>query len=61
VQRAIFEPLFAYDYLARPYRLVPNTASALPEISPDGRTWTIRVTPASSSPTIRRSRAGSAS
>ena len=43
VQRAIFEPLFAYDYLARPYRLVPNTASALPEISPDGRTWTIRI------------------
>ena len=45
VQRAIFEPLYAYDYLARPYRLVPNTASALPEISPDGRTWTIRIKP----------------
>ena len=45
VQRAIFEPLYAYDYLARPYRLVPNTASALPEISPDGRTWTIRIRP----------------
>ncbi|HEX4883734.1 MAG TPA: ABC transporter substrate-binding protein [Casimicrobiaceae bacterium] len=45
VQRAIFEPLFAYDYLARPYRLVPNTAAALPEISPDGRTWTIRIRP----------------
>jgi ABC-type transport system substrate-binding protein len=45
VQRAIFEPLFAYDYLARPYKLVPNTAAALPEISPDGRTWTIRLKP----------------
>src|SRR5512145_2681594 len=45
VQRAIFEPLYAYDYLARPYRLVPNTAAALPEISPDGRTWTIRIRP----------------
>ncbi len=45
VQRAIFEPLYAYDYLARPYRLVPNTASALPEISSDGRTWTIRIKP----------------
>jgi len=45
VQRAIFEPLYVYDYLARPYRLVPNTASGLPEISPDGRTWTIRIKP----------------
>ena len=54
VQRAIFEPLYAYDYLARPYRLVPNTASALPEISPDGRTWTIRIRPGSTSPTIAR-------
>ncbi len=43
VQRGIFEPLFAYDYLARPYQLVPLTAAALPEISPDGRTWTIRI------------------
>ena len=45
VQRAIFEPLYAYDYLARPYKLVPNTAAALPEISADGRTWTIRIRP----------------
>jgi ABC-type transport system substrate-binding protein len=45
IQRGIFEPLFAYDYLARPYRLVPQTAAAMPEISPDGRTWTIRITP----------------
>src|SRR5512134_509102 len=45
VQRAIFEPLYSYDYLARPYRLVPNTAAAMPEISPDGRVWTIRVKP----------------
>jgi ABC-type transport system substrate-binding protein len=45
VQRGIFEPLFAYDYLARPYKLVPLTAAALPEISPDGRTWTIHIKP----------------
>jgi ABC-type transport system substrate-binding protein len=43
VQRAIFETLFSYDYLARPYKLVPNTAAAMPEISADGRTWTIKV------------------
>lgn len=45
IQRAIFEPLYQYDYLARPYRIVPNTAAAMPEISPDGRTWTIRLKP----------------
>lgn len=45
VQRGIFEPLYAYDYLARPYRLVPLAAAALPEISADGRTWTIRIKP----------------
>ena len=43
--RAIFDPLYQYDYLARPYRLEPNTAVALPEISPDGLTWTIKVRP----------------
>ena len=45
VQRGIFEALFAYDYLARPYKLVPQTAAAMPEVSADGRTWTIRIAP----------------
>jgi len=45
VDRAIFDPLYQYDYLARPYRIVPNAAAALPDISPDGRTWTIKVKP----------------
>ncbi len=45
VQRAIFESLYVFDYLARPYRMVPNTAAAMPEISADGRTWTMRVKP----------------
>ena len=43
VQRGIFDSLYRFDYLARPYRMVPNTADAMPEISADGRTWTIRV------------------
>ncbi|MDQ2916855.1 MAG: heme-binding protein, partial [Pseudomonadota bacterium] len=43
VNRAISDPLYRYDYLARPYRLVPNTASSMPEISDGGRTWTIHV------------------
>ena len=45
VNRAIFEPLFRYDYLARPHRIIPNTAAALPEASKDGTEWTIRVKP----------------
>jgi oligopeptide transport system substrate-binding protein len=43
VNRAIFDPLYRYDYLARPYRLVPNTANALPEVSDGGKTWTIHI------------------
>jgi len=42
---AIFDALYRYDYLARPYKIVPNTAAAPPEISADGLTWTIRITP----------------
>jgi len=45
VNRVIFDTLYKYDYLARPYKLVPNTAVGMPEISPDGRTWMIRVRP----------------
>jgi len=45
VNRVIFDPPYAYDYLARPHRIVPNTAAALPEISADGLTWTIRLQP----------------
>ena len=45
VARVVFDPLYRYDYLARPFRIVPNTAAAMPEISADGRTWTIKVRP----------------
>ncbi|MFB0827095.1 ABC transporter substrate-binding protein [Chromobacterium violaceum] len=41
----IFEPLLKYDYLARPLKIKPNTAAALPEISADGRVYTIRIQP----------------
>ena len=43
VNRAIFDPLYRYDYLARPYKLIPNTAAGMPAISADGKTWTIHV------------------
>ncbi|MFO1413006.1 MAG: ABC transporter substrate-binding protein [Burkholderiales bacterium] len=45
VVRAIFEPLYRYDYRARPHRIVPNTAAGMPESSKDGRVWTFRVRP----------------
>ncbi|HEY3179404.1 MAG TPA: ABC transporter substrate-binding protein [Casimicrobiaceae bacterium] len=45
VQRAIFDTLYVFDYLARPYKLVPSAAAAMPEIADGGRTWTIRVRP----------------
>lgn len=41
----IFEAPLTYDYLARPARLVPQTAAALPEVSADHRTWTFRIRP----------------
>ncbi|HQR12007.1 MAG TPA: ABC transporter substrate-binding protein [Casimicrobiaceae bacterium] len=45
VNRAIFDTAYVYDYLARPFKLVPNTAVALPTISPDGLNWTFRIKP----------------
>jgi len=45
VNRAIFDTLYVYDLLARPYKLVPSVAVALPEVSADGKTWTIKVRP----------------
>jgi oligopeptide transport system substrate-binding protein len=45
VNRVIFDALYSYDYLARPFKIVPNTAMALPEISADGKTWTMKVRP----------------
>ncbi|HKP65072.1 MAG TPA: ABC transporter substrate-binding protein, partial [Casimicrobiaceae bacterium] len=39
----IFDPLYRYDYFARPVALEPNTADGLPEITDGGRTYTIKV------------------
>ncbi len=39
----IFQPLLEYDYEARPYKLIPGAAQALPEVSPDGTTYTFRL------------------
>src|ERR1700693_1333967 len=45
VQRAIFDPLYGFDYLARPYRRTMRTAAAMPEVTDEGRTRTMRVKP----------------
>ena len=41
----IFEAPYRYDHLARPFKIRPNTAEALPEASSDYRTWTVRLKP----------------
>ena len=43
IARAIFEPLYSYDYYARPSKLVPAAAESLPEVSSDLTTYTIRL------------------
>jgi oligopeptide transport system substrate-binding protein len=43
VLQAVFETLYTYDYLARPATLAPLTAAALPQVSADGKTYTIRL------------------
>src|SRR5262245_652869 len=39
----ILDPMLAYDYLARPAKLIPNTLESMPEVSPDGLTYTFRI------------------
>ena len=41
----LFDAPLRYDFLARPERLVPNTAASLPEVSTDFRTFTVRLSP----------------
>ena len=41
----IFEGLYAYDHLARPAKIKPLTAAAMPEVSSDFRTWTVKLRP----------------
>src|SRR5947207_12685767 len=43
VNEAIFDRLLTYDYLARPAKLVPLAAEAMPEISDEGRTYLIKI------------------
>lgn len=39
----VFDALYGYDYLARPARIKPVLADGMPQISPDYKTYTIRM------------------
>ena len=41
----IFDALYEFDHLARPVKLRPRVAAAMPEHSEDYRVWTIRLLP----------------
>jgi ABC-type transport system substrate-binding protein len=41
----IFEAPLTYDFLARPARVKPQTAAAMPEISDDGKRFVFRIRP----------------
>jgi ABC-type transport system substrate-binding protein len=43
VNEAIFERLLTYDYLARPAKVIPMTAEAMPEVSDGGRTYVLHL------------------
>jgi len=43
VFEAIFERLLTYDYLARPSKLVPMAAEAMPEVREDGRIYVFHL------------------
>ena len=43
VNEAIFERLLTYDYLARPAKLVPMVAEAMPEVTENGKVYTFRI------------------
>jgi ABC-type transport system substrate-binding protein len=45
VVAGIMETPLAFDFLARPFKLKPNTAAEMPQISADFRTFTFRLQP----------------
>jgi ABC-type transport system substrate-binding protein len=45
VAAGIFDAPLEFEFMARPHRLRPNTAAAMPEVSADHRVFTIRLKP----------------
>ena len=43
VTEMIFERLLTYDYMARPAKLVPGTAEAMPEVKDGGKTYIFHI------------------
>jgi ABC-type transport system substrate-binding protein len=43
VMEVVYERLLNYAYLARPMKLVPGTAEALPEVTENGKTYLFRI------------------
>jgi ABC-type transport system substrate-binding protein len=41
----LYDTLYRYKYLARPYALEPNLAEGMPQVSADGLIYTIRIKP----------------
>ena len=41
----IYDSPLRLEYLARPYKVSPDTAAAMPEVSAGGKVWTIRIKP----------------
>jgi len=39
----IFECLYQYHYLKRPYQIIPQLAEGMPQVSADGLTYTIKI------------------
>ncbi len=39
IEQQLFESLLTYDYLARPAKLVPRLAAAMPEVQEGGKLW----------------------
>ena len=45
VAAGIFDAPLEFAFMARPFKLRPNTAAAMPEVSQDFRSFTIRIQP----------------
>ena len=45
ILEAIVEPMLAYDYLARPVKLIPLTLRDMPEVSSNGSSYTFKLKP----------------
>ncbi|MBF9002577.1 ABC transporter substrate-binding protein [Vibrio nitrifigilis] len=40
---AVYDTLYEYKYLARPFQVEPNLADGMPQVSKDGLTYTIKI------------------